>query len=502
LEPITFVTEPLLSPDFVQFEVVVPLLEKLRKKTEIFVASPVLSAGVMDSLRERGITPLDGGALFPPIRHSRDEIPPYVWSWLRDAILGWNRRTLNRLLADSPGLRVNFSMTSAFDADAWYIQSGPLGPALEAMGRGVDRGLKWALAMAQRTVSSLDWMHLTRIAARSKRCYSSTRHVADWFNARGIPVGGVFPVYYRPIFRPSTQRPSRDYALAYLGKETDTEALRQLIQSGIPLKLFGSKSAGWVKQALQDPPPNVTILGRLTDEELREVYSNARVTVFPFTEEPFGLIPLESMACGTPVLTYDRQGPGESVLSGRTGWLVNTPEEMVARAKAIFSGDLEKAMVTNCLRRAQEYHIDFVASRWWDVLEAVADGAADPSTVSLFARPPLPFPSPVPSLGAIQPRPLWVDPLPAAIAISQTKRVPRPQFRIRLPRLDSSSTSRSGAYIGRIGELPSGRESDTTGPFLVRRGESVSDMLSDLSVTSDQTGEELAPVIEVPSAGR
>ncbi len=49
--------------------------------------------------------------------------------------------------------------------------------------------------------------------------------------------------------------------------------------------------------------------GRVSDDELARLYANAKFTVFPFIHEPFGYVPVESMACGTPpVLTYDKQG--------------------------------------------------------------------------------------------------------------------------------------------------------------------------------------------------
>jgi len=44
-------------------------------------------------------------------------------------------------------------------------------------------------------------------------------------------------------------------------------------------------------------------------EELIDLYSNALFTLFTFTHELFGYVLVESMACGTSVLTYNRQGP-------------------------------------------------------------------------------------------------------------------------------------------------------------------------------------------------
>jgi glycosyltransferase involved in cell wall biosynthesis len=63
---------------------------------------------------------------------------------------------------------------------------------------------------------------------------------------------------------------------------------------------------------------NVTFLGRVTDEQLREEYSGALGFVYPQLED-FGLMPLEAAACGTGTLAYGVGGALETVLPGVTG---------------------------------------------------------------------------------------------------------------------------------------------------------------------------------------
>jgi glycosyl transferase family 1 len=395
VEPVAFITEPLLSPEFVQFEVVVPLVQRLAKFGEVAIAAPSISRDTRQALEDRGIRAISAGASFPPLRHSRDEIPTYIWSWLRDAPFGRNRRALEGALREFGGLRVNYSMTTACRADCWYIQSGPLGPALRKMGSSIDPPIRTAFQLAAPTVGLVDLHHLSRIARHSRRMYSSTHHVGTWFRSRGIPIRGVLPVYFRPVFHPTTSNPTRDYALAYLGKETDTEALAGLCETGLPVQVFGSKSADWVRELFERRRySNVHVLGRVSDPRLRELYTNALFTAFPFTEEPFGLVPLESMACGTPVLTYRRQGPAESVQDGRTGWLVDSASEFVARSRALFADGYPTSISANCLRRAGDYHLDETVKRWRSLLECIAAGAPDPTGIQPFAKDPgsSPFP--------------------------------------------------------------------------------------------------------------
>ena len=74
-------------------------------------------------------------------------------------------------------------------------------------------------------------------------------------------------------------------------------------------------------------PPNVRLLGKVPGADLPGLYQNARALIFP-AEEDFGIVPVEAMACGTPVLAYGRGGIRDSVIDGKTGLFFDqqTPE--------------------------------------------------------------------------------------------------------------------------------------------------------------------------------
>ena len=75
----------------------------------------------------------------------------------------------------------------------------------------------------------------------------------------------------------------------------------------------------------------VVYIGELSGDQKKHWYRHARATLFPIQwREPFGLVLIESMACGTPVLAFDRGAVTEIVATGRTGFVVNSMEEMVA----------------------------------------------------------------------------------------------------------------------------------------------------------------------------
>jgi glycosyltransferase involved in cell wall biosynthesis len=70
---------------------------------------------------------------------------------------------------------------------------------------------------------------------------------------------------------------------------------------------------GPLELSLRERYPHVRWLGLLARDELARVYAAADVFVMPSQSETFGLVMLESMACGTPVAAYPVEGPLEVV---------------------------------------------------------------------------------------------------------------------------------------------------------------------------------------------
>ncbi len=82
----------------------------------------------------------------------------------------------------------------------------------------------------------------------------------------------------------------------------------------------------------------VQILTNLTVDQLRLEYNRAQVCVYAPVMEPFGLVPLEAMACGTPVIGVREGGVAESVVHAETGHLTaRDPREFAAALQALLS---------------------------------------------------------------------------------------------------------------------------------------------------------------------
>lgn len=86
--------------------------------------------------------------------------------------------------------------------------------------------------------------------------------------------------------------------------------------------------------------PGIEYIGELGDSEKDELLGNAYALLFPIEwPEPFGLVMIEAMACGTPVIAY-RQGSVPEVLDdGVTGYIVESMDEAVRATEAVATLD-------------------------------------------------------------------------------------------------------------------------------------------------------------------
>jgi len=135
--------------------------------------------------------------------------------------------------------------------------------------------------------------------------------------------------------RPRSRRPieGEDYFLMVsrlVGAKGLEEAAKAFKKSKYKLKVAGeahgfSDVAGKLKKLSGG---NVELLGRVTDEELYELYAKAKGFIALAREEDFGITPVEAMAAGTPVIAFNGGGFRESIIDGETGILIDDTDEV------------------------------------------------------------------------------------------------------------------------------------------------------------------------------
>lgn len=101
--------------------------------------------------------------------------------------------------------------------------------------------------------------------------------------------------------------------------------------------------------------PTVEFLGSVSDEELSTLYAGAKALIFCALDEDFGMVPVEAMAQGTPVIGLAQGGVLESVIDGQTGILFQKPEVKELTSAVARFGNTRKNWASACQRQAEEF---------------------------------------------------------------------------------------------------------------------------------------------------
>jgi glycosyltransferase involved in cell wall biosynthesis len=211
-------------------------------------------------------------------------------------------------------LRFAWSLTDA------YADRMARGPARGAAFRGLAAWMRHADRKAARRVDS----YLTQspfTAGQIERFYGRRAEVigapvdCDLFRSAASPPEEWFLLCGRLI------EPYKRVGLAI-------EAFRR---TGLPLRIAGDGPA--YSELRRIAPSNVEFLGHLGDAELVDMMQRCAAAVFP-SRDDFGLIPVEVMACGRPVLAYGDGGALHTIREGTTGEFF-APQTVEALARAL-----------------------------------------------------------------------------------------------------------------------------------------------------------------------
>jgi glycosyltransferase involved in cell wall biosynthesis len=160
------------------------------------------------------------------------------------------------------------------------------------------------------------------------------RRPAPWANWQatvyhGLPLG-LNTFHERP-----------DDYLAFLGRASREKGLDHAVaiarRAGLRLKVAAKiypEEVDYFEEVIEPlvrASPWVELVGEIGDRDKDEFLGNARAVLFPITwAEPFGLVMIEAMACGTPVIAFRRGSVPEVIDDGVTGFVVETVEEAAA----------------------------------------------------------------------------------------------------------------------------------------------------------------------------
>ncbi|MCH8893222.1 MAG: glycosyltransferase [Chloroflexi bacterium] len=201
-----------------------------------------------------------------------------------------------------------------------------------------------------------------------------------------VPCGVDLSVF-RPLDRDSVRARlglNGDKILLYVGRIEPLKGLDLLVetaaqmdsQDGVRVMVVGADVNGdreldRVKQLARerDLEDKIDFVGQVDHKELPLYYNAADVCVVPSYYESFGLVALEAMACGTPVVATRVGGLSTIIQHGRTGYLKSwrCPEAFANSVEMIISSNgLQQSLGEAARKRAEGMGWDNVAAMMWD----------------------------------------------------------------------------------------------------------------------------------------
>jgi glycosyltransferase involved in cell wall biosynthesis len=173
--------------------------------------------------------------------------------------------------------------------------------------------------------------------------------------------------------------------LAFLGRlsleKGGDAAIRIAVQSGLPLKIAAKVDKAdreYFTTTIQPllSQPGVEFVGEISEAQKPAFLSGAKALLFPIDwSEPFGLVMIEAMACGTPVIAFNRGSVPEVIDDGVTGYICEDVQDAVGALRC-----LDKLSRTEIRARFERrFSAKTMAQKYVDSYTALLQGAMQPA---------------------------------------------------------------------------------------------------------------------------
>jgi len=202
--------------------------------------------------------------------------------------------------------------------------------------------------------------------------------IGAWL-ARREPMPRVHVVHHGIPMKDYTFSSKKDDYVAFLGRITPCKgphlAIEAARRSGIRLKLAGEIQPLFREYWERDVAPyidgrQIEYIGEVDPAQKNALLSRARALLFPIQwEEPFGLVMIEAMACGTPVLAFAGGAVEEIVRDGVNGWICRDIDGIAERIVATppKSADCRESV-------ARRFSVDHMVDGYLAIYEQLVEG--------------------------------------------------------------------------------------------------------------------------------
>lgn len=247
------------------------------------------------------------------------------------------------------------------------------------------RGLLGLISTAYRWVDRRLWKHYKHVFAISAEVCGRIRAGKLWPGKDvdllypGVDVQRLVPtgVYNREFLIHGRIMWTKNLELAI-------DAFRMLLERRPDLADFKLTFAGWVDQKSESYSrklkeraagcQQIRFVENPNDDQMFDLCSSCYAVLYTPFNEDWGLAPIESMAFEKPVIAVNRGGPAETVLDGKTGYLVDAVPEAFAAAMEKLADDPElvRSLGRNARKRAEQFDWDQFCEKLDNYLDGLA----------------------------------------------------------------------------------------------------------------------------------
>lgn len=139
------------------------------------------------------------------------------------------------------------------------------------------------------------------------------------------------------------------------------QAITACIQTGDRLKVIGTGEQLTAYRKMAEGHSNIEILGYVDEKTKLTLLASCKALINTQCED-FGIVPLEAMACGKPVIAYGKGGVLETVIPGKTG-VFYTEQTVNALTETLKSFDADAYLMTDCIYQARKFSLEVFAEK-------------------------------------------------------------------------------------------------------------------------------------------
>jgi len=146
-------------------------------------------------------------------------------------------------------------------------------------------------------------------------------------------------------------------------------AIEAFTKLNLPLKVFGGTFASYgLDQFKKSAGKNIEFLGEVSEETKLDLMKYAKAFIYPSEHEDFGMVAVEAMAAGTPVIALGQGGPLETIVDGKTGifFKERTVESLIEAVKKF---EKMKFKSEDCITQARKFSKEIFKKKMLDFVQ-------------------------------------------------------------------------------------------------------------------------------------